>query len=225
MKSKRIPWAAIFVSIVTTILGLRLLALIDAHAVDLLYYDQLDFYEAFKGDTNAWRVFRWQHGPHRQGLPFLGTWLLASLTDWNTRMDAFYVGGLVLLATGLALWLRRRILGPLAPTDVAIPLLLLTPAQYGIFIHTPNASHAAGPLALLLLFCLVLTVRDRRWRYGSMIVLDFMMIHTGFAIFAGALTPILLALFAWSDLRTEKIRPSRSFTNQNYDKDRANRLP
>ena len=36
--------------------------------------------EAFLDDPSAWDLFRWQHGPHRQGLPFLGTWLLARLT-------------------------------------------------------------------------------------------------------------------------------------------------
>ena len=209
MELQRIRWTPIFLSLVTAGLAIRLLALIDAHAVDLLYYDQLDFYEAFKGDPDIWRVFRWQHGPHRQGLPFLGTWLLASWTDWNIRADAFYVGGLVLLATGLALWLRRRLLGPFHATDIAIPLLLLTPAQYGIFIHTPNASHAAGPLALLMLFCLAQTLEERRARYGTLVALDFVMIHTGFAIFAGALTPTLLAISALRDGRREGLRAAR----------------
>ncbi len=189
------------VALATAALALRLVLMIDEHAVDLLFWDQLDFYEVFKGDPNAWEVFRHQLGPHRQGLPFLGTWLLATLSDWNIRADAFYVGLYTLLATAAALWLRRRVLGRFRLSDVAIPLMMLTPAQYGIFIHTPNASHSAGPSFFLMLFCLALTIPDRRWRYGTLVALDFVMIHTGFALFVGALTPLLLGVYAWHDAR------------------------
>ena len=99
-------------------------------------------------------------------------------------------------ATALALWLRRRLFGPLHAADVAIPLLILTPAQYGIFIHTPNLSHGAGPLVLLLAFCLAFTVRRRALRYPALVALDFLLIHSGFGIVAGALAPPLLAACA-----------------------------
>jgi len=187
-------------------LGLRLYRMIDANAVDLLFYDQIELYEAFLDDPSAWDLFHWQHGPHRQGLPFLGTWLLARLTDWNARADAFSVFAWVVVSTGLALALRRRLFGPFVATDVAIPLLLLTPAQYGIFLHAPNASHCAGPIALLLLTCHALLIRDRATRYATLVVLDFFLIHTGFAIFAGALVPGLLGIAAWQDRRAGRRR-------------------
>ncbi|MBK7950880.1 MAG: hypothetical protein IPK00_19505 [Deltaproteobacteria bacterium] len=191
----------LLVLIVSAGLAFRLYRMIDANAVDLLFYDQIELYEAFLDDPSAWDLFRWQHGPHRQGLPFLGTWLLARLTDWNARADAFQVFAYVLVATGLALALRRRLFGPFEATDVAIPLLLLTPAQYGIFLHAPNASHCAGPIVLLLLACHALLIRDRATRYASLAALDFVLVHTGFAIFAGAILPGLLALAAWQDHR------------------------
>jgi len=186
---------------VTIGLALRLLRIVDLYAVDLLFYDQIELYEAFLDDPSAWDLFRYQHGPHRQGLPFLGTWLLARLTDWNARADAFHVLAYVFVATGLALALRRRLFGPFAWTDVAIPLLLLTPAQYGIFVHAPNASHCAGPLVLLLLMGHAFLIRDPRRRVAALVVLDFLAVHTGFAIFAGALVPILLGLAAARDHR------------------------
>jgi len=179
----------------------RILWMIDRHAVNVLFWDQFTFYQALAENANAWELFRWQHGPHRQGLPFLLTAALAHATDWNTRGDAFLVGAAVCAATALALWLRRRLFGPLHAADIAIPLLVLTPAQYGIFLHTPNLSHAAGPLVLLLVFCLAFTLRRRALRYPALVALDFLLIHSGFGIFAGALAPPLLCLCALRDAR------------------------
>jgi len=191
---------------VTLALAARLLRLVDDYAVDLLFYDQIERYEAFLDDPSAWDLFRYQHGPHRQGLPFLGTRLLAWATDWNARADAFHVAGWILAATALALALRRRLGGPFSPTDVAIPLLLLTPAQYGIFVHAPNASHGAAPLFFLVLFGHVLLIRQARLRYAALVALDFVLVHTGFAIFAGALLPVVLALAAHRDRRQDRPR-------------------
>ncbi len=191
----------VLLAAVTIGLALRLYRLVDLYAVDLLFYDQIELYEAFLDAPSAWDLFRFQHGPHRQGLPFLGTWWLARLTDWNARADAFHVLAYVFVATGLALALRRRLFGPFAFTDVAIPLLLLTPAQYGIFTHAPNASHCAGPLVLLLLMGHALLIQSPRRRVAALVGLDFLAVHTGFAIFAGAVLPVLLALAAWRERR------------------------
>jgi len=198
--------APAFLGLVTLLLAARLLQLVDLYAVDLLFYDQIELYEAFLDDPSAWDLFRFQHGPHRQGLPFLGTWLLAQVTDWNARADAFHVAVYILAATGLALGLRRRLFGPFVGSDVSIPLLLLTPAQYGIFVHAPNASHGAGPLVLLMLVGHALLIEDRRMRYAALVALDFVLVHTGFAIFAGAIIPVLLASAAYQDHRAGRTR-------------------
>ena len=190
----------------TLALAYRLLQLVDLYAVDLLFYDQIELYEVFLDDPSAWDLFRYQHGPHRQGLPFLGTWLLARLTDWNARADAFHVAVYILAATGLALGLRHRLFGPFTWTDVAIPLVLLTPAQYGIFMHAPNASHGAGPLVLLMLTGHAFLIRDLRLRYAALVALDFVMVHSGFAIFAGALVPLLIAISAYHARRAGRSR-------------------
>src|SRR5262249_31046526 len=85
-----------------------------------------------------------------------------------------------------------------------IPLLILTPAQYGIFIHTPNLSHGAGPLVLLLGFCLAFTVASPAVRYPLLVALDFLLLHTGFGILAGVLAPPLVALCALSGARARR---------------------
>jgi hypothetical protein len=112
------------------------------------------------------------------------------------------IGALVALAAALALLLRRRLFGPLTPMDVAIPLLVLTPAQYGIFVHIPNASHGAAPLLLLVALCCACTLLHRTSRCAALVVLNFLLVHTGFGIFAGAITPVLLVSEcseAWRD--------------------------
>ncbi|MEM7409783.1 MAG: hypothetical protein AAF430_06095 [Myxococcota bacterium] len=187
------------VALVFLAASVRLFSLIDAHAVNVLYWDQYTLFQAFVDDHGLWDWFRWQHGPHRQGIGFWVTAWVAEATDWNARVDAFVVGGAVVVAAGLALALRMRTSGTLHAGDAAIPLLVLTPAQYGIFVHTPNLSHGAGPLLLLLLYCLAFGIEARRRRYACVVFLDFLLIHTGFGIFVGALTPPILVLCAWLD--------------------------
>jgi hypothetical protein len=196
------PCANALVAVCSLAAAARIFAMIDRHAVNVLFWDQFTYYQALADGTGAWGLFRWQHGPHRQGLPFLFTAALARATDWNTRGDAFLVGAAVAISAALALWLRRRLFGPFHPADVAIPLLVFTPAQYGIFIHTPNPSHGAGPVALLLAICLAFTVRSRAVRYGAVAALDFALVHSGFGIVGGALAPPLLAACAVRDART-----------------------
>jgi len=180
----------------------RLFRLIDRYSVNVLFWDQWDLFDAFFEDASAWELFRWGHGPHRQGIAFLLTRALMDATAWNSRAEAFMIGALVALAAALALLLRRRLFGALTPMDVAILLLVLTPAQYGIFIHTPNASHGAAPLLLLVALCWASTLSHRVVRCAALVVLDFLLVHTGFGIVAGAITPVLLVsecIEAWRD--------------------------
>lgn len=181
------------VLVVFGLLAARLLVMIDAHAVNVLFWDQWDLFDAFFADAGFWEMFRWGHGPHRQGVAFPITRWVMDATAWNARADAFHVAAWVIGATALAIALRRRLFGNLALTDVAIPVLLLTPAQYGIFIHTPNASHGAAPLALLVAQAFAWTLPRLEVRLAVVLVLNFLLLHTGFGLFAGAGTLLLLA--------------------------------
>ena len=191
------------VALVFALAAVRLFRLIDEHAVNVLYWDQYTLYQAFVEGADLWEQFRWQHGPHRQGIAFWITGWVAEATAWNARVEAFVVGVAIVAAAGLALVLRRRIAGPIGWGDAAIPLLILTPAQYGIFVHTPNLSHGAGPLVLLLVFALGFTIERRALRYAGLVALSLVAIHTGFGVFVGGLAPVLLGLCAWHARRED----------------------
>src|SRR5206468_5438587 len=102
---------------------------------------------------------------------------------------AIAIGAFVVLAAVLALLLKWRVVGELSWTDVVIPALLLTPRQWELFVASPNPSHSAMPLVLLLLLALARTIRSRGLRDALLIVIDFGAVFTGFGFFIGVLTP------------------------------------
>lgn len=200
------PRVSLFVLSGLGLLGFRLFTLIDLHSVNVLFWDQWDFYEPLFEGQGTWDLFRFQHGPHRQGVGFWLTALVAHFSSWDTRADAFALGGVIVLAALLAVGLRQRLTGELHFADIAIALVVLTPAQYGIFINTPNASHGAVPLLLIVLYGYALTLRADKSRFATLLLLNFCLINTGFGIFAGLLTPLY---FAWECLLARRREPGR----------------
>ena len=194
------------VGLVSLLLAWRLFHLIDLHAVNILYWDQWDFYGAFFDHKSLWELFRLQHGPHRQGLGFLFSKLIAELSGWNTRTEVFAIGGVICGAMLCALWLKVRLFKFLSWTDIAIPLIFLTPIQYGIFFNTPNLSHGAFPLLLLVLYALAWTIPRCPLQYSAVLLLNFFLIYTGFGVFTGMITPILFALEAFHAYRHRQTR-------------------
>jgi hypothetical protein len=189
---------AIAVSILAfLLLGARLFALIHNHAVNILYWDQWDYYGPMFVGKSWYRLFRWQYGAHRQGVGFLFTRAIAELTHWDTRVEAFATGGLVLLAAAAALWLKRRLFSALSPYDVAVPLIVLTTGQFQTFVGALNPAPAAFPLLLITLYCLAWTTPRTFWRYALALFLNHLLIYTGYGFFIGALTPALLAVECW----------------------------
>lgn len=172
---------------------LRWFFLIDEYSVNMLYWDQWDFLDALFTDKGAWELFSWQHGPHRQGIGFFLTKLVADLSGWNTRMESFMIGAVICLAAMTAVVLKFRLVGNITALDVVIPLLYLSPLQFSLFANTPNVSHGAMPLLLITLFCLCWTLNNIRLRYTACSLINFMTIYTGFGFFLGCITPLLFA--------------------------------
>ena len=195
----------ILLAIVFLALAQRLFKLISAYAVNIFYFDQWDFDDANLFQSHSlWQMFRWQHGPHRQGAGALLQWIVEPLFRWNSRTESFVVGCLIVAAAICALYLKSRLYGHLSISDVIIPIIFFTPLQYETLFVTANFAHGPLPLLLVLLYCLAWTVRRLSLRYGLVLFLNFVTIYTGFGILLGLLTPLLLAADYWVNLRDVK---------------------
>jgi hypothetical protein len=185
----------LLVAIVFVIYAARLFRLISRYAVNIFFADQWDFNNATLFERHSlWQIFRWQHGPHRQGAGGLFERLVDPLFGWNSRTESFVVAGLIIAAAMFALWLKRRLYGKLSVFDIVIPAILFTPAQWHTLFMGQNFAHGSFPLLLILLYCLSWTSRRQYVRYPLVLFINFVTIYTGFGIFLGVLTPALLIL-------------------------------
>jgi len=177
------------------VVGTKFFAFISRYSVNLFFWDHWDFENGplFERHT-LWEIFRWQHGPHRQGFGGLFSALIDPQFHWSSRAQSFEAGILVLLASLCALWLKRRLWGRIEYFDAAIPLLFLVRNQAEAFTAGANIAHGPMPLLLVVLYCLAWTVRDTKWRYTLVVILNFLLIYTGFGIFMGIVTPLLLLI-------------------------------
>jgi hypothetical protein len=185
---------------------LQLFYIIHRYAVDVPYWDQWDFYNAFFQPHGLWEIFSWEHGPHRQGAGFFLIWLTNGLTGWDQRAQAFMIGIVMVCAAAAALWLKKRLIGPLQWHDAIPVLMILSLKPWEIYFNTPNVSHGALPLLLILLLGISWTVKNPFLRYSLVVVLNFLALFTGFGVFAALVTPILLAFDCRHTVRNRKWR-------------------
>jgi hypothetical protein len=191
--------ATIAVTVAVGALAIKFFYFIFTFSVNVLYYDQWDFLAPFfKGNPGLRELFLWQHGPHRLGLGLLILKPLYRVTHWNTRVEAFCIGGCIFVAMGLALWLKAKLMAGFSYSDIAIPLIFLTLTQYETFLGASDPAYGAIPLALILAYCMALTWRNHLVRYALIAVLNFFLIYTGFGLFVGLLT---LGVFGFECLR------------------------
>jgi len=177
------------------LLGVRFFGLISRNAVNVLFWDPWDFDDATLFQQHSvWEMFRWQHGWHRQGLGALMQKAVEPLIHWNGRYEAFLLGALIVFVALLALLLKVRLYGSVGYSDVVIPLLFFSPLQYETLLWSPNPSQGSLPLLLIVLYCLCWLIRTYHWKYICLLLVNFFMIYSGFGIFIGPVTPVLLAL-------------------------------
>jgi hypothetical protein len=186
----KIGVAAVFVA-----LSIRLFIIVYRYSVNIFFGDQWKFNDATLFQNHSFlEIFRWQHGPHRQGLGGLLSKLFDPLIHWNSRYEAFAMVGVIACACLAALWLKRRLFGEVGYSDVIIPLLFFTPVQYETLLGGTNPSHGPLPLLLVVLYCLAWTIPNNYWKYTFVLVLNALLIYTGFGLFIGLITPLLLGL-------------------------------
>ena len=178
--------------LVFSALLVRLLLFVNQHAVDVLFWDQWDFYTPlFRGD-GPWALFSLQHGPHRQGLGMLVTAALAHMSGWNCRWTSFAACAAMVVSAMLAIKLALKCGLGLGLSTVFCSVLFFNLRQWEIFVGTPNISHGALPLVLLLSACHVWFIGSVWLRASLLGLIAFFMIFTGFGLFAGLVIPVVL---------------------------------
>jgi hypothetical protein len=202
LHSKGSPWPLIVVSTFYLILSGRLLWTVYRYAVNIFFGDAWGSeYFVAAGHRSLWSMFRMPFGPHRQGLGALFSYVMGGCSHWNSRTETFAIGAVIVGATGCALLLKKRLYGSITYGDIAVPLLLLSPSQFEMLASYANPSHGPLPLLLAVLYCLAWTLKSKPLRYGLLLAVNFLLIYTGFGLFMGLLTPVLLGLEFYGDLK------------------------
>jgi hypothetical protein len=192
--SRVLPW---LVGLIFAGLAARHLAFVNAHATNILYWDEWDFFQPlFRGD-GWWATFDLQHGPHRQGVGLVLTRAMAMVSGWDSRWDALAASSLMIGAAGLGILLARRFGIPRHSLVLAaVPLLFLNVHQYESFVGAVNLSYASVPMLLFTACCLSWFLEDRLWRLLAIAALTILLIFSGFGLFAGLISPPLVAIEA-----------------------------
>ena len=178
------------IALVTLVAAGRLLWGVNRYAVNILFWDQWDFWSPMFNNQGYLDLFWYTHA-HRQGLGFVLTGALAHLTGWNTRTECFMIAGVLIAALLAALALRRAIFGRWEWTDIIWPVLFFSPLMLDALVQVPNLSHGIMPLLLLMLFCLCWGIKRRWLAYGLMLIVNFNCTFTGFGLFLGLVTPTM----------------------------------
>lgn len=188
---------------VAAALGYRFFHFIGLNSVNILFWDQWDFFTSFfpGGHPTLAKLFLWQHGPPRLGLGLVIDRFLYTASGWNVRVEAFVIGACIFGAMLLALLLKRKLFRRLTWTDAAIPFIFLTLVQWDTMVGTPNLGYGALPLLLILLYCLVLIHPQDGLRYPLLLGINFLLIYTGFGLFMGIVTIAVFALECYWRLR------------------------
>ena len=200
---KSTAYASAVIVAAFVIMTARLVVIISKNAVNMLYSDEWDLYGAFR-HASLRELFFWQAGPHRQGLAFLVMKLVAQRSHWNTRAAAFLLLGFSLAGALIATWLKKRLFGNFTAWDAIIPLIFLAPIQYEIFLGSPNPSSTSFSLSMVMLCALAWTIPAPLVRWIAVLVANFLGLYSGYGFFLGVVTPMLLFLEIFRELRARK---------------------
>lgn len=165
------------------------------YSSSILFLDHWDFYNAYFEHHSIWEIFAWQHGPHRQGIGFLLTGLIDSLSGWDMQYISHTITVMFVCIAFLYYHLASRLLGGRNVFFLLFLFFALNPTQ--IFTHTPNISHGAMPALLLVLSGLSFSIQSHLWRSLLLLLLNFNIIFSGFGLFMGLLTPLFFIGDIW----------------------------
>lgn len=201
------------ISAVTASLGARFFLVIWKYSINVFFYDQWEYLTPFfRHQPSLAELFFLQHGPHREGIGLFSDKFLFPLSHWDARVDSFIIGGTIFAAMLLALWLKCRLYGALSYSDLAIPVMFLSLAQYEMLVGASNPAYTL-PLPMMMLYCLALLARNRLLRYSFVLALNFLLIYTDLGLFMGAVTVgVFLLECYWSRRHMTSVPFSQALT-------------
>ena len=165
--------------------------LVHDHANRILFSDQWIFLNPILSG-NAWTMFSWQHGPHRQGVGDLIIWAAVTWSRWSATGIAWATFAVMATGAAVALRLKRELAGPLSLADCAIPFLFLRLGYYEELVTVPNPAHGAAPILLLVVSALLALRLEGEKRDLALSVMIFLSVNTGFALFGAAVMALMM---------------------------------
>jgi hypothetical protein len=187
-----LPWVFLFTIFI--FLCYNLINFINIKAVNILFWDQWGLFEAFFNQNSLFDVFRWQHGPHRQGIAFVINSFLQTITNWNTHTESLLIGAIIITSCIMAIYIKFKLFKKINYSDIIIPFIFLSVSQYEIFIGTPNFSHGSFSLFLFMLYILSWLIDNFLIKFLFINTFNFLLIYSGMGLFIGILTPMFFIL-------------------------------
>lgn len=183
------------------LLAIRLIGLTWLMSVNVPFSDQWAVLRSLE-DGFQWSdvltAFRWQHGPHRQGLSFAFMLPAYHFSHWSVRLDSLVMVTEQLLAGLLALRLRRQLIpGPWSLWDAVLLLVFWGVCTFETMTVAPNASHSIFPLLLLMSLANVWLWPPGPMRLAVLSALILGLTFTGFGITAIAAVVVVVLLQVW----------------------------
>ena len=179
------------IGLVLIILSIRMIAFTQQFAINMMFWDQWDFYNPLFAEQGPIAAFRYQHGVHRQGVGGILIYITAHLSGWQGEWDSYLVAASFIIAAILAVILKLRFVGYLNWFDLIIPYLFLSLNQYETLVIVPNLAPSALPLLFIILYGIILTFEKPVTQAVSLLFVNFCLLYTGYSFFLAFITPIL----------------------------------
>lgn len=186
---------------VVALLVIRLLWFTHVYAVNMLFFDEWDFFRPLFHNGSSWEAFDYQHGPHRMGIGVLISNALMKVSGWNTRLNSFAVAAAIICSACMGVIVSLKSGGRVWLSILFCGVLFLNLRQYEALIGAVNLSHGAVPELILIAICLCWWVRRVFIRSLCLGFFSWIMIFTGFGLFAGLVVPAILLTQAWVEWR------------------------
>lgn len=179
------------------LLIIRFFHLISLYSVNIPFWDQWDYFHTIWINESYFDSFLYIHAPHRQGIAFVIDRFFLELSDLDTRVSSYLIGFIYVFASIIAIYIKRRLLGSNPLDSLTISILFLSIGFYETMIITPNSSHGAFPILLILLMAYICILNWNDWfKLGLFLLLNFFAVYTGFAFFIGIITPFVFIFYS-----------------------------